>query len=300
MADRRRPATATPSRGSTCWPAGADLGRSVLTRGDHARLDELSPDRRRDPLAFAPEPVGARAAARPARRAARPRHGAAFNEMWFRKPPAPAASVSCMSLARFFHPLDGVPDWNRIYGRAGFVQYQFVVPFGAEARCAAWSSAGGVAARPSSSPCSSASGRRTRRRCRSRCRAGRWPSTSPPPRPASAGLLDGSTRSCWTAGGRRYLAKDAPAAPDAHRRDVPTPRPTGGACATRSIRTRRSGDATSSRRLQLRGDRDGERSRWPQTVVLSAAPPRSAWRSSRRLVSPADPTVVLAARDPAR
>ena len=51
----------------------------------------------------------------------------AFNEAWFRKNPK-LSFDDLQNLGQFFYPLDGIKNWNRIYGSAGFIQYQFVVP----------------------------------------------------------------------------------------------------------------------------------------------------------------------------
>jgi decaprenylphospho-beta-D-ribofuranose 2-oxidase len=52
----------------------------------------------------------------------------AFNEIWFRKP----LKHGAVSLASYMHPLDGVNNWNNIYGKSGFLQYQFVIDIGQE------------------------------------------------------------------------------------------------------------------------------------------------------------------------
>ena len=99
--------------------------RSVLTRGDHAPLQAL-PDRLRGRSREAP--------ARPKLRVPRPPPGRlvnrmsvrALNEAWFRA--SSTAHGDIRPLTSFFHPLDGVASWNLLYGPAGFVQYQFVVP----------------------------------------------------------------------------------------------------------------------------------------------------------------------------
>jgi decaprenylphospho-beta-D-ribofuranose 2-oxidase len=119
-------------RYSVAWvdmvATGAHLGRAVLTRGDHATYEQLVAERPSagdDPLAFAPAGLAAVPPGMPNvlnRLAVR-----AFNELWYRK--APSSHLGLESITGFFHPLDMVGDWNRLYGRGGFLQYQFVVPF---------------------------------------------------------------------------------------------------------------------------------------------------------------------------
>jgi decaprenylphospho-beta-D-ribofuranose 2-oxidase len=98
----------------------------VLTRGDHATLEDLGPDCT-DPLAFRPPALASVPRGTPNllnRLSVR-----AFNELWY--PKSPRAHRGLESITGFFHPLDMVGEWNRLYGAPGFLQYQFVVPFDA-------------------------------------------------------------------------------------------------------------------------------------------------------------------------
>lgn len=117
-----------------CLSTGKALGRGIVTSGDHvghetltrgqaAAPDDFAPKVRLRAPAFAPPGLLNRVSVR------------AFNEAWFRRAPA-RPSTGIEHASTFFHPLDGVADWNRIYGPRGFVQYQYVVPFGAEAMVA--------------------------------------------------------------------------------------------------------------------------------------------------------------------
>jgi decaprenylphospho-beta-D-ribofuranose 2-oxidase len=113
-----------------CVAGGAKLGRAVLSRGNHATLDDLPPSERGTAREYAPRTMLGAPPWLP--------NGLinslsvrAFNEMWFRKAPREQRG-HLEGIKPFFFPLDGVRAWNRVYGSRGFVQYQFVVPHGAE------------------------------------------------------------------------------------------------------------------------------------------------------------------------
>jgi decaprenylphospho-beta-D-ribofuranose 2-oxidase len=109
---------------------GRSLGRAVLTRGDHATADELTGSAARHPWLAPTSPRLAVPFTPPGGLVSRPTVRT-FNELWFRK--APRDRTDLEPIAAFFHPLDLVEGWNRLYGRGGLVQYQLVVPDHAEA-----------------------------------------------------------------------------------------------------------------------------------------------------------------------
>jgi decaprenylphospho-beta-D-ribofuranose 2-oxidase len=117
-------------RYSVAWVDSLDpRGRGVLTCGDHAPAAQLDASEQADPLAYDPKALASAPPFLPGgllnKLTVR-----AFNEAWYRKAPKQRVGEP-QAIAPYFHPLDGVRDWNRIYGPAGFLQYQFAVPDGA-------------------------------------------------------------------------------------------------------------------------------------------------------------------------
>lgn len=105
-----------------CLAQGGRLGRSILYRGEHALAAEMSGGRpalapihkrtRRIPVDFPAFTLNRWSVK-------------AFNELYYR---TNKAGTALIDYETFFYPLDAILDWNRIYGRPGFVQYQCVLP----------------------------------------------------------------------------------------------------------------------------------------------------------------------------
>ncbi|MDP8976216.1 MAG: FAD-binding oxidoreductase [Actinomycetota bacterium] len=114
-----------------CLARGSSLGRSVLTRGHHARLEEVPDRARHSALQFDPKAVAGAPRWLPSgllnKASVR-----AFNALWFATAPS-LERGRIQSVDAFFHPLDRVRNWNLLYGRRGLVQYQFALPLGEEA-----------------------------------------------------------------------------------------------------------------------------------------------------------------------
>jgi decaprenylphospho-beta-D-ribofuranose 2-oxidase len=108
---------------------GPHLGRGILTRANHATLDDLPRKLRANPLKFdAPQLLTIPNVFPPGmlnKLTAR-----VFNELWYRKSPTKHGAVQ--NITMFLHPLDIMGEWNRLYGPHGFLQYQYVIPFGQE------------------------------------------------------------------------------------------------------------------------------------------------------------------------
>jgi len=100
-----------------CLVSGSHMGRSVFMGGEHAETGSLEVELKQ-PLTV-PFDFPAFCLNRYSTRI--------FNRFYYHARPS-FVEKRLVSFDPFFYPLDGIRNWNRIYGRGGFTQYQLVLP----------------------------------------------------------------------------------------------------------------------------------------------------------------------------
>lgn len=101
-----------------CLATGESLGRALVMTGEHSEDGDLDIIRRK-PTSVAfnmPDCLMNRFSIR------------AFNELYYRRTYRQVSQYTS-HYESFFYPLDRLSHWYRLYGKNGFIQYQFVLPF---------------------------------------------------------------------------------------------------------------------------------------------------------------------------
>ena len=112
-----------------CMATGAAMGRSLVMLGEHATLADLG-DRQRDDR-WVQKPKGKKTVPIDFPGFALNRLSVrAFNLLYYANGRRQAGD-SLIDFDSYFYPLDAILEWNRIYGRKGFAQFQCVLPLDA-------------------------------------------------------------------------------------------------------------------------------------------------------------------------
>ena len=109
-----------------CLQKGKNIGRSILMRGEHAFQHELPQNLKNNPLRlkkkfqptvpfYFPNFVLNALTVK------------IFNLLYYKKQ-AKKEVKNFIDYETFFYPLDAINEWNKIYGKSGFIQYQMVIP----------------------------------------------------------------------------------------------------------------------------------------------------------------------------
>lgn len=109
-----------------CLQKGKNIGRSILMRGEHAFQHEL-------PQKFKEKPLRLKKKFEPTVPFYFP--GFVLNALtvkifnyFYYKKQSKKEVKNFIDYETFFYPLDFVHDWNKIYGKSGFIQYQMMIP----------------------------------------------------------------------------------------------------------------------------------------------------------------------------
>jgi len=100
-----------------CLTSGKQLGRSLLMLGEHSQDGTLELGKKKSlnmPIDM-PSLILNHYSIK------------AFNSLYYHRIFS-KTKTELVSFEPYFYPLDAIGNWNRLYGKAGFVQYQFVLP----------------------------------------------------------------------------------------------------------------------------------------------------------------------------
>ena len=109
-----------------CLKKGSGFGRSILILGEHAKVDDLPASKKANPLYLKPKPKIPFPFTLPSW-VLNQFTISIFNFLYYGKN-YKRVIENVVPYEPFFYPLDVILDWNKGYGKKGFVQYQFVVP----------------------------------------------------------------------------------------------------------------------------------------------------------------------------
>jgi FAD/FMN-containing dehydrogenase len=101
-----------------CTARGPRAGRGIFSRANWSVVGELVPHSDRRPVGV---PVDAPTGL------LNPLTVKLFNRLYYAAQRRKAGALH-RHYSQFFHPLDSIANWNRLYGRHGFWQYQCIVP----------------------------------------------------------------------------------------------------------------------------------------------------------------------------
>lgn len=109
-----------------CLQKGKGIGRSILMRGEHAFAHEL-------PQKFSKNPLRLKKKFSPTVPFYFPGFVLnaltvkLFNLLYYKRQTKKEVK-NIIDYETYFYPLDAINDWNKIYGKSGFIQYQMVIP----------------------------------------------------------------------------------------------------------------------------------------------------------------------------
>ncbi|WP_209389823.1 FAD-binding oxidoreductase [Chryseobacterium sp. RR2-3-20] len=109
-----------------CLQKGKNIGRSVLQRGDFAMQSELPNKVKEKPLILKSKKLPKVPFYFPGF-VLNNLTVKIFNYLIYNKQRAKVVK-DIIPYETFFYPLDIIEDWNKIYGKSGFIQYQMVIP----------------------------------------------------------------------------------------------------------------------------------------------------------------------------